>query len=79
MDALWVWLRRWRPCAPPVTYAGMTPEQWAEECRERDAQIANLERTIQDRNRTIDRQVIRIEQLEDVIRDMCELRKRVGV
>lgn len=79
IEAWWAWLRRWRPCVPAETYGGMTAEQWAGFCSERDVQIANLRRGIQDRDRTIDQQVLRIEKLEDNIRDLRELTKREGV
>ena len=79
IEAWWAWLRRWRPCVPAETYAGKTAEEWCDVSDQRAFQIAGLERTVQDRDRTIDERTLRVEQLEDTIRDMCELRKRVGV
>lgn len=77
--AWWQWLSSWRPCVQPLVHGGRTIEQWADICRQQEFELATFERTVQDRNRTIDEQALRIERLEDCIRDMCEIRKRVGV
>lgn len=79
IEAWWAWLRRWRPCVPPVIHQGRTIEQWCDICQQQSVELAAFQRAVEDRDRTIDRLTLRIEQLEDLIRDMCELRKRVGV
>lgn len=79
IEAWWAWLQRWRPCVPAVIHQGRTAEQWADICQQQSVELAALQRAVEDRNRTVDRLTLRIEQLEDLIRDMCELRKRVGV
>lgn len=78
-DALLAWLRRWRPCVPPPTLDGRTIEEWADAHSLQTVEIAGLKGTVQDRDKTIDTLVLRVEQLADLVRDIRQLSGREGV
>lgn len=79
IEAWWAWLRRWRPCVPAETYAGKTIEQWVAMCDQQALELAKHEQSIADLRAQLDIAYRRVDNLDDLRRDIRKLTEREGV
>ena len=79
LDGLRAWLRRWRPCRPQETAGGHTAPVLWEIVQQRDLAIAKHEETIAALRAQVDTAVRRIDNLDDLRRDIRALADREGV
>ena len=79
IEAWWAWLRRWRPCVPAETYGGKTAEEWAAICDQQALELAKHEQSITDLRAQLDTAYRRVDNLDDLRRDIRKLTEREGV